>query len=161
MVTRTCLSVVLYIHCLSCWFCHRPGWRSRLATGQRFGDRIQAGARFFLTRRDRPWGQPNVQYNGYLVSFPGVFLPLRGVDHSPPSSAKIKERIELGLFSHYGPSLSVPRWRLPFTSTLQRRSKRDRTEWPVAGSCLCWWCVLVEGECDFSKALNGNSVMSQ
>jgi len=37
-------------------------------------------------------------------SFPGIKWPGRGVDHPPPSSAEVKERIELYLYPHYGPS---------------------------------------------------------
>jgi len=37
--------------------------------------------------------------NGYWVSFPGVKRPGRGVDHPPPSSAEVKERVELYLCS--------------------------------------------------------------
>ena len=40
--------------------------------------------------------------NGYQVSFPGVKWPGRGVDHPPPSSAEIKERVELHLYSLSG-----------------------------------------------------------
>jgi hypothetical protein len=40
-------------------------------------------------------------------SFPGVKRPGRGVEHSPPSSAEIKERIELYLYSPSGPSWPV------------------------------------------------------
>ena len=32
-------------------------------------------------------------------SFPGVKRPGRGVDHPPPSSAEVKERVELYLYS--------------------------------------------------------------
>jgi hypothetical protein len=39
-------------------------------------------------------GYINLFYNGYRVSFPGVKWPERGVDHLPPSSAKVKERIQ-------------------------------------------------------------------
>jgi len=35
-------------------------------------------------------------------SFPGVKLPERGVDHPPPSSAEVKERVELYLYSPLG-----------------------------------------------------------
>jgi hypothetical protein len=40
-------------------------------------------------------------------SFPGVKRPGRGVDHPPPSSAKVKERVELYLYSPSGPSWPV------------------------------------------------------
>jgi hypothetical protein len=36
-------------------------------------------------------------YNGYRVSFPGVKRPGRDVKHPPPSSAEVKERVELYL----------------------------------------------------------------
>jgi hypothetical protein len=61
----------------------------------------------FRTRADRPWGPPSVLYNGLKVSFPGKKRPGRGVDHSPQSSAEVKERVELYLFSPSGPSWSV------------------------------------------------------
>ena len=40
-------------------------------------------------------------------SLPGVKRPGRGVDHPPPSSAEVKERVELYLYSPFGPSLPV------------------------------------------------------
>jgi hypothetical protein len=40
-------------------------------------------------------------------SFLGVKRPGRGVDHPPPSSAEIKERVELYLYSPFGPSWPV------------------------------------------------------
>jgi hypothetical protein len=61
----------------------------------------------FLTRPDRPWGPPILLYNGYRVSFPGVKRPGRGVDHSPLSSVRVKERVELYLYSASGPSRPV------------------------------------------------------
>jgi len=36
------------------------------------------------------------------VSFPGVKWPGRGVDHPTPSSAEIKERVELYLYPPQG-----------------------------------------------------------
>ena len=41
-------------------------------------------------------------------SFPGVKRPVRGVYSSPPSSAEVKERVQLYLYSPSGPSWPVP-----------------------------------------------------
>jgi hypothetical protein len=49
----------------------------------RSGDRIPLVGEIFRTRPDRPWGPPSLVYNGYLVSFPGLKRPGRGVDHPP------------------------------------------------------------------------------
>ena len=43
--------------------------------------------------------------------------PGRGIDHATPSSAEVKERVELYLFSPSGPSWPVLGWALPFTFT--------------------------------------------
>jgi hypothetical protein len=59
-----------------------------------------------------------VNYNEWLVSgvwkytmgtgsFPGVKRPGRGVNHPPPSSAEVKERVEIYLYSPSGPSWPV------------------------------------------------------
>jgi hypothetical protein len=66
----------------------------------------------FRTRPDRPWGPPSLLYNGYRVSFPVAKRPGRGVDHPPPSSAEVKERVELYLYSTSGPSWPVLVWTL-------------------------------------------------
>jgi len=39
-------------------------------------------------------------------SFPGVKRPGRSIDHSPPTSAEVKEKVEIYLFSS-GPSWPV------------------------------------------------------
>jgi hypothetical protein len=48
-------------------------------------------------------------------SFPGVKQPDRGVDHPPPSSAKVKERVELYLSSPSGSWWPVSRENFTFT----------------------------------------------
>ena len=46
-------------------------------------------------------------------SFPGVKRAGHGVDHPPPSGAEVKERVELYLYSPFGPSWPVLGWSLP------------------------------------------------
>jgi hypothetical protein len=46
-------------------------------------------------------------------SFPGVKRPRRGVDHPLPSSAEVKERVEVYLYSPFGASWPVAGWPLP------------------------------------------------
>jgi hypothetical protein len=48
-----------------------------------------------------------IVYNGYRLTFTGVKQPGRGVDHPTPSSAKVKERVQLYLYSPSGPSWPV------------------------------------------------------
>jgi hypothetical protein len=51
-------------------------------------------------------------------SFPGVKRPGSGLDHPPPSSAEVKERVELFLYSTSGSSWPVlPLPLLYFTNT--------------------------------------------
>ena len=45
-------------------------------------------------------------------SSPGVKRPGHGVDHPPPSSAEVKERVELYLYSPSGPSWPFIGWTL-------------------------------------------------
>jgi len=52
------------------------------------------GGEIFRTRPDRPWGSSS-SYTMGTGSLPGVKCPGRGLDHPPPSSAEVKERVEL------------------------------------------------------------------
>ena len=65
------------------------------------------GGEIFRTCPHRPWGPPRLLYNKHRVSFPGVKRPGRSVDHPPPSSAEVKERVEVHLYSPSGPSWPV------------------------------------------------------
>ena len=57
------------------------------------------GGDIFRTCPDGPWGPPNLLYNGYRVFPGGKVRPGRDADPSPPSSAKVKNRVELYLYS--------------------------------------------------------------
>jgi len=70
------------------------------------------GGEIFRTCPDRPWGPPSLLYNGHRVFPGGKERPGRDADPSPPSSAVGHERVELYLYSPYGPyglyRVSVP-----------------------------------------------------
>ena len=55
------------------------------------------GGEIFRTRPDWPRGRPSLLYTEQRVTFPGVKRMKSGVDNQPPSSAEVKERVELYL----------------------------------------------------------------
>jgi hypothetical protein len=57
----------------------------------------------FLIRPERPWGPHSLLYNGYRVFPGGKKRPQRDPNPSPPSNAVGHERVELYLYSTYGP----------------------------------------------------------
>ena len=81
---------------------HGPGIESRW--GARFSAPVQTGI-----------GTHPASCAIGTGSFPGVKRPGRGVDLSPPSSAVIKERVELYICSPSGSSWPVKGRTLPFT----------------------------------------------
>jgi len=66
------------------------------------------GARFSAPTQTGPAAHP-ASYTMGTGSFPGVKWPGHGVDHPPPSSAAVKERVELYLRSPFGLSWPVLR----------------------------------------------------
>ena len=74
----------------------------RLATGWKVRGSNPGRGEIFRTLQDRPWGPPSLLHHGYQIAFPGVKRPGRGVDHPPLSSAEVKERVELYLYSPSG-----------------------------------------------------------
>ena len=78
----------------------------------RSADRIPVGARFSAPFQTGPQAHPD-SYKMGTGCFRGLKRPGRGVDHPTPSSAEVKERVELYLYSHSGPSWSVLGWTLP------------------------------------------------
>ena len=59
------------------------------------------GARFSAPVQTGSETHPNLPYNCYWVSFCRVKRPGYGVDHRLPSSAKVKERVELYIYSSF------------------------------------------------------------
>jgi len=53
----------------------------------------------FSTRSDRPLGPSSLLYNGYRLCIPAVHRPGRSVNRLPSSSTKVKEGVELYLYS--------------------------------------------------------------
>jgi hypothetical protein len=70
------------------------------------GDRILVGAKLSAPFQTSPGAHP-ASYTMGTRSFPGVKRPGCGIDHPPPSSAKVKERVELYFYSPSGPSWHV------------------------------------------------------
>ena len=60
--------------------------------------------RHFLTHPDPPWSPPSLLYSGYRLTFPEVNRPGRGINHPLPSSAEVKERVELFIYYPFGTS---------------------------------------------------------
>jgi len=79
----------------------------QLATGWTVWGSNPSGGETFHTHPEQLCGPPSLLYNGYRVSFLGVKQPGCDVDHPPPSSAEVKERVALHLYSPSGPSWPV------------------------------------------------------
>jgi len=61
----------------------------------------------FACHSRRPWGPPNLLYNGFWGSFSEEKQPGLGIDDPPPSSTEVKERVKLYLYSTSEPSQPV------------------------------------------------------
>ena len=95
-----------YVFCDEPTFCRGPN--SSVGIGTVYGldgPGIESrwGGQIFRTCPDLPWGPPSLLYNGYRVFPGGKDLPGRDADSSPPSSDVGHERLELYLYSSYGP----------------------------------------------------------
>jgi hypothetical protein len=91
------------------------------------GPGIKSRWEIFRTRPDRSCGPTNLLYSGYRASFPGVKRPGHGVDHPLPSSAEVKERVQLYLYSTSAPSRPVLGWTLSFSLSLH--GNESTTQW--------------------------------
>jgi hypothetical protein len=70
-----------------------------LPTGWTVRGSNPGGGEIFRTCPDRPWGPPSLLYNGYRVFPGGKVRRGRDADPSNPSSAEVKNRVELYLHS--------------------------------------------------------------
>jgi len=68
--------------------------------------KIPVGATFFAPFQTGPGVHP-ASYTMGTGSFPGAKWPGRGFENPPPSSAEVKEKVELYLYSTFGPSWPV------------------------------------------------------
>jgi hypothetical protein len=80
-----------------CW----PGSSVGIATAYELdGPGIESRwGEIFRTCPDQPWGPPSLLYNGYRVFPGGKVRPGRDADLSLPSSAEVKNRVELYFYS--------------------------------------------------------------
>ena len=68
--------------------------------------------KMFRTSPDRPRSPPSLLYNGHRVCFPGVKQPGRDVNHIPPYSAEVEEKVEPQLYFPSSSSWPVLGWTL-------------------------------------------------
>jgi hypothetical protein len=92
-----------------------PGQLSQYSDSLRAGqtsDRITVGARFSAPVQTGPGAHPasNIMGTG---SFSGLDQPRSGIDHLPPFSAEVEERVERYICSPSGPTWPVLGWTLP------------------------------------------------
>jgi hypothetical protein len=109
----------------------------RLATGWTVrGSKPGAGEGFSAPVQIRHAVPPSLRYvyNGYHVPFPGAKRPGLGVDHPPPSSAKVKERVELYFYSPSEPSWSALGKNLPFTPFSAYKLQNSSSAFPTVFS---------------------------
>ena len=80
--------------------------------------RIPVRARFLAPVQTGPWAH-SASYTMGTGSFPVVKRPGRGISHPPPSSAEVKERVELYPDSPSWLSWTVLGWHLHFDFTIR------------------------------------------
>jgi len=89
------------------------------------------GARFSAPLQTSPGAHP-ASYAVGTRSLLGVKWPGCDIDHPPLSSAEVKRRGELYLFSSSGPLWPVLGWPLPLLKPLQVTCILDWTQWCTA-----------------------------
>ena len=98
------------------------------------------GGEIFRIRPDRLWSSPT-SYTTVNESLPGVKRPWRDVDHPPLSRAEFKDRVELYLFSPFGPRWLALGRTLPYLFTKPLAEDGGRAIKGVGlGPLACWDC---------------------
>ena len=101
-----------YCNSLLSWLCTgtpQTVWQSE--KGWMVGGSNSSGGKILLP-------PPSLLYNGYWVYSLGIQQPGQGIAHPPFSSADIKERLELSIYSLSGPSWPVLGWTYLYPSSL-------------------------------------------
>ena len=81
-----------------------------------------SGGEIFLTRPDRHWITPSLLCSGYQV-IPWAKTAGALLWPSTPSSAEVKDRVELHFYSSFGPLWPVPGRTLPLFTTMKMRAR--------------------------------------
>ena len=100
-------------------FTYGPVKRSRYTGSLRAGwpgNRIPVQSRFTAPVEKSTLAPTQCRIQWVPASFPGFKWPGRGVNHPPPSSAEVNERVDMCLCSPSGSLWPVLGWTVPFTS---------------------------------------------
>jgi hypothetical protein len=114
---------------IHCYIDHLRGRHSSVGVATRYG----LNGPGIESRWGRKFPHPSTPaltllHNGHRVSFLGVKRPGRGVDYTPPSSAEVKERVDLCLCFPTGPSCHV----LPFHKSSVVKGREGVTSTPAS-----------------------------
>ena len=109
----------------------------RLATGWTVQGSNPGGGEIFRTRPDRSWGPPSLLFNGYRVFHGGKAA---GAWRWPltPSSAEVERRVELYVYSPFGPVLGrVLRLPLPLPLLIYHKARKEKWSWYLKKTQVC------------------------
>ena len=110
---------------------------SRLAVDWMVQRSNPSGDNIFCTYPVQPWVTPSLLCNCYHASFPGMKRPRCGIEHPPPHSGGVKERVELYLCSLSVSSWQVVGWTYVYLQT------RDMMP---CSQCFWWTCCPQDEE---------------
>jgi hypothetical protein len=106
--------------------------------GWTVGEQILVGATFSAHIQTSPRAHP-ASYRMGTRWFQGVKQLVHGINHPPTSSAKVKEIVELYLYSPSVSSWQVIRWTLLFTSVHQFQPPTKNIPLSTVTELKQWW----------------------